>query len=61
MRARRFENQSELLAECSGSEEQDHDEGMREAHFGAVDGSIAGTLDDSKEVLVLRVEDDALD
>lgn len=35
--------------------------GMRKPHFAAVDGAIAGGLDDSEEVVVFGVEDDALD
>lgn len=34
---------------------------MWEAHFGAVDGAVAGAFDDGEEVMVARVEDDALD
>jgi hypothetical protein len=33
---------------------------MRKAHFGAVYGAIARALEDSEDVMVLRVEDDAL-
>lgn len=35
--------------------------GMRKADFCAVDGSITGAFDDGKDVVVLGVEDDALD
>lgn len=34
---------------------------MRKAHFGAVDGAVAGAFDDGEEVMVTRIEDDALD
>jgi hypothetical protein len=33
---------------------------MRKPHFGAVDGAIAGALDDGQQAVVSRVEDDAL-
>ena len=33
---------------------------MRKAHFGAIDGTAAGGLDDGQPVMVFRVEDDAL-
>lgn len=33
---------------------------MREPHFGAVDGAIARALEHGQEVMVFRVEDDAL-
>jgi hypothetical protein len=33
---------------------------VRKPHFGAVDGAIAGSLDDGQQVVVFRVEDDAL-
>ena len=33
---------------------------MRKAHFGSVYRAIAGSLDDAQEILVSRVEDDAL-
>jgi len=35
-------------------------ERVRKAHFGAVDGAIAGALEDGKQAMVLGVEDDAL-
>ena len=35
-------------------------ERVRKAHFGAVDGAIAGALEDGEEAMVLGVEDDAL-
>lgn len=34
---------------------------MRETHLGAVDCAIAGALDDCEDVMVYRVEKDALD
>ena len=33
---------------------------MRKAHFGAIDGTAAGGLDDGQPVMIFRVEDDAL-
>lgn len=54
-------DEAELLLDGAGAEEQDHDEGMGEADFCAIDGAIAGALDDGEQVMVGRVEDDALD
>lgn len=34
---------------------------VREAHFGSVNGTIASALDDGKEVMILGIEDNALD
>lgn len=34
---------------------------MRKAHFGTVDGAVAGAFQDCKHIMVARVEDDALD
>lgn len=36
-------------------------ERVRKPHFGAIDGAIARALDDGQEIMVSRVEDDALD
>lgn len=33
---------------------------MRKPHFGAVDGAITGALDDGEQIVVFRIEDDAL-
>jgi hypothetical protein len=33
---------------------------MRKPHFGAVDGAIAGALDDGQQAMVFRIKDDAL-
>ena len=33
---------------------------MRKAHFGAIDGTAAGGLDDGQQVMIFRVQDDAL-
>lgn len=51
----------DLLAHGAGAEQEDHDEGMREAHLGAVDGAVACALDDGQQVAVRRVEEDGLD
>jgi len=56
----RTKDEAGLLAECSRAEEEDHDKRMREADFCTVDCSIAGAFDDGKDVMVLGVEDDAL-
>lgn len=41
--------------------QKDHDQGVREAHLGAVDSAVARALEHRKGVMVPRVEDDALD
>jgi hypothetical protein len=33
---------------------------VREAHFGPVDGAIASAFDDGEDIMVLRIENDAL-
>ncbi len=35
-------------------------EGMRKAHFRAIHSTISSTLDDTKDIVVTRVEDDLL-
>lgn len=42
-------------------EQEDHDQGVREPDLGAVDGAVAGAFDHGEDVMVARVEDDALD
>ena len=49
MRSCRFEDEFYLLAECARAEEEDHDEGVGEAHFGAVDSAVAGRFEDAEE------------
>lgn len=59
---RRFVDEPELLAHGAGAEEEDHDEGVGEADFGAVDEAIADGLEEDEGLVVGRVEDDfALD
>ena len=58
---RRFEDEVELFAQGAGAEEEDHDKGVGKAHFGAVDGAIAGGFDDGEERLEGRVEDDGFE
>lgn len=61
MRPRRPEDQVDLLAHGARPEQEHHDERMREAHLGPVDGAIAGALDDGEEVVVGGIGEDALD
>ena len=57
-----FEDEPELFTHGAGAEEEDHDESVREADFGAVDGAIADGFEEDERLLVLWVEDDfALD
>lgn len=60
VRARRAEDEPGFLAQGARAEEEDHDEGVREPHLGAVDGAVAASFYDGEEVVVLRVQDDAL-
>jgi hypothetical protein len=61
VRARGAEDEVDLLPEGARAEEEDHDEGVREAHLGAVDGAVARSLHDGQQVMVRRVEDHPLD
>jgi len=45
----------------AGPEQADHDQGVREAHLGAVHGTVAGALEHGEDVMVFWVEDYALD
>ena len=54
----RFEDEPEFLAHGAGAEEEDHDEGVGEAHFGAVDGAIADGFEEDEGLVVGGVEDD---
>ena len=56
-----LEDEPAFGAEGAGAEEEDHDEGVGEAHFCAVDDAIADAFDEGEDVVVLRVEDDALE
>ena len=53
-----FVDESELLSKGPGSEEEDHDEGVREADFGTVDSTIAGCFEEGEVVGIFRVEYD---
>lgn len=55
MLARCFQDEVQLFAQGARAEEEDHDEGVGKAHFGAVDGAIAGRFDDGKKRLEGRV------
>lgn len=61
MLAGRFEDEPGFGAEGAGAEEEDHDEGVGEAHFCAVDDAIADAFDEGEDLVVLGVEDDALE
>lgn len=56
-----FEDEGDFFAYCAGAEEEDHDEGVGEADFGAVDGAIADSFEEGEGGFVLRVEDDFLE
>lgn len=45
----------------AGPEQAYHDQGVREAHLGAIHGAVARALENGEDVMVLGVEDDALD
>ena len=49
MLARGFEDEQQFLAHGAGAEEEDHDESVGEADFGAVDGAVAGGFEDREE------------
>ena len=55
---RRLEDEPELLTNGAGAEEEDHDEGVGEADFGAVDQPIANGFEEDEGLLVLRIQDD---
>lgn len=59
MCARRARDQVYLLAQSTRAEQEHHDQGVREAHLGPVDGAIACTLDDGQQVVARRVEDES--
>lgn len=55
-----LEYKANLLLPRSFAEQYDHDQSMRESNFGAVDSTIPGGFEDSKEGCQIRVEDDGL-
>lgn len=62
MLARSFIYEGQLFAHCTGAEEEDHDEGVGEADFGAVDQTVADGFEEDEGLVVGRVEEDfALD
>lgn len=61
MLPRRSEYHLDLLLQGAGSEEEDHDQSVGEAHFGAVDGAIADGFEEDEGLFVFGVEDDALE
>jgi hypothetical protein len=59
--ARGFVDEVDLLAERARAEEEDHDQGVGEADFGAVDRAIADGFEEGERCFVLRVEDDGFE
>lgn len=58
----RFVDEPELFSHRAGAEEKDHDEGVGEADFGAVDEAIADGFEEDERLVIGWVEDDlALD
>lgn len=55
------QHERQLLPEGAGAEEEDHDERVGEADFGAVDGAVAGRLEQGEDIVVGRVADDLLE
>jgi hypothetical protein len=55
-----LEDEPELLAHGAGAEEEDHDEGVGEADFGAVNGAVAEGFEQDEGLFILRVEEDVL-
>ena len=56
MCSRCSEDEFYLFLHGAGAEEEYHDQGVWEAHFGAVDGAIAGCFEYREEGRVLGVE-----
>lgn len=55
------EDQPNLFFQGAGAKQHDHDEGMRKADFGTVNGAIAGGFEDGEERGEVRVEKDGFD
>lgn len=53
-----FVDEVDLFAQGAGAEEEDHDQGVGKAHFGAVDCAITDGFDEGERCFVLGVEDD---
>lgn len=49
-----------FLSECTVPEQKDHDEGVWEADFCAVDEAIADGFDEHEDVMVFWVEEDGI-
>lgn len=45
----------------SAPKEKDHDQRMREAHFGAIDGTVTRAFKDCENIMVSRVKNNSLD
>lgn len=58
---RGLQHEPDLLSKRSLSEQKDHDQRMREADFGSVDGAIAGGFDDGEERGEVGVQNDRFD
>jgi len=53
-----FKHEPDFFSERARTKHEDHDQGVREAHFCSVDGAISCGFDDCQEGVVTRVEDD---
>jgi len=53
-----FEHKPDLFSKRSRSEQEDHDQGVREAHFGTVDSSIASGFENGEKRGKVGVKDD---
>lgn len=60
MQFRSLEDEAEFFAHTAGAEQEDHDEGVGEADFGAIDEAVADCLDEGERGMVAGVEDYAL-
>jgi hypothetical protein len=58
---RRAQDQACFLTERPRAEEEDHDEGVGEAHFRAVDGAVARCFEEREDVVVGWVFDDGFE
>jgi len=58
---RGFEDEPEFLSEGAGAEEEDHDESVGKADFGAVDEAIADGFEEDEGVVEARVKDYAFE
>lgn len=61
VRARRAQHERQLLSQRARPEEDDHDQRVRKPNLRPVDGAIPSPFYHSEQVVVGRVQDDALD